>query len=212
MSADPVVLPGTSLGPLSQNTPGAGTHVASSTLFASLAGPIVTEKSRTKGFKSSKVVSIPRPPPATISSVPQTSSILPEVDSIVLAKVTRLQQRQATVEILVIYDGMDANGQILGEGRLCPHGFGGIIRSQDVRATEKDRVKISESFVVGDIVRGIVISLGDQSSYYMSTAKNEFGVIMAHSEAGNLMHPISWKEFRDPVTGKREIRKVAKPF
>ena len=35
---------------------------------------------------------------------------------------------------------------------------------------------------------------------------------MAKSEAGNTMHPISWKEFRDPVTGLTEGRKVAKPF
>ena len=56
------------------------------------------------------------------------------------------------------------------------------------------------------------ISLGDQSNYYLSTARNELGVIMATSEKGNTMVPISWKEFRDTVTGEKESRKVAKPF
>ena len=56
------------------------------------------------------------------------------------------------------------------------------------------------------------ISLGDQSSYYLSTASNELGVIMATSEAGNTMYPVSWKEYRDPETGMSEPRKVAKPF
>ena len=56
------------------------------------------------------------------------------------------------------------------------------------------------------------ISLGDQSNYYLSTARNELGVLMATSEEGNTMHPISWKEFKDPETGKTESRKVAKPF
>lgn len=56
------------------------------------------------------------------------------------------------------------------------------------------------------------ISLGDQSNYYLTTAKNELGVIMAKSEYGNTMYPISWKEFKDPVTGETETRKVAKPF
>ena len=56
------------------------------------------------------------------------------------------------------------------------------------------------------------ISLGDQSNYYLTTAKNELGVIMAKSDAGNIMFPISWKEFRDPITGLTESRKVAKPF
>ena len=35
---------------------------------------------------------------------------------------------------------------------------------------------------------------------------------MATSEEGNQMYPVSWKEFRDPVTGRLESRKVAKPF
>ena len=55
------------------------------------------------------------------------------------------------------------------------------------------------------------ISLGDQSNYYLSTASNELGVIMATSEAGNDMVPVTWKEFKDPVTGLAESRKVAKP-
>ena len=55
------------------------------------------------------------------------------------------------------------------------------------------------------------ISLGDQANYYLSTASNELGVIMATSDAGNDMAPLSWKEFQDPETGIRELRKVAKP-
>lgn len=34
---------------------------------------------------------------------------------------------------------------------------------------------------------------------------------MATSEAGNDMVPISWKEFQDPDTDAKELRKVAKP-
>lgn len=56
------------------------------------------------------------------------------------------------------------------------------------------------------------ISLGDQSNYYLTTAKKELGVIMARSEGGNTMVPISWREFRDPEMGVVESRKVAKPF
>lgn len=55
------------------------------------------------------------------------------------------------------------------------------------------------------------ISLGDQANYYLSTASNELGVIMATSEAGNDMVPVSWKEYKDPETGIGELRKVAKP-
>lgn len=72
-------------------------------------------------------------------------------------------------------------------------------------------MKVAESFRVGDIVRAVVISLGDERSYYLSTAKNELGVVMAVSEAGNQMVPVSWMEFEDLETGAREVRKVAKP-
>lgn len=37
-------------------------------------------------------------------------------------------------------------------------GFGGIIRVQDVRITERDKVKIVNSFRPGDVVRAIVVS------------------------------------------------------
>lgn len=50
---------------------------------------------------------------------------------------------------------------------------------QDVRSTEKDRVKILESFKPGDVVRARVISLGDTMGYYLSTAGNEMGVVVA---------------------------------
>ena len=56
-----------------------------------------------------------------------------------------------------------------------------------------------------------MISLGDERSYYISTAGNELGVIIARSEAGNAMVPASWKEMKDVVNGKGESRKVAKP-
>ncbi len=59
--------------------------------------------------------------------------------------------------------------------------------------------------------RCVQISLGDQANYYLSTANNELGVIMATSEAGNDMVPVSWKEYMDPETGASELRKVAKP-
>lgn len=60
-------------------------------------------------------------------------------------------------------------------------------------------------------MRAVVISLGDERSYYLSTARNELGVVMAVSEMGNSMVPVSWREFEDLETGGREGRKVAKP-
>ena len=222
-----LALPGQQLGNLPKQKPGPGTHTYSNTIQASLAGPIQISTSSSTGTKASKTststISVTRPLHSGSSgaaATTSTSSVLPVVDNLVLARVTRLQQRQATVEILVVYPtaGSSATSSNSSSetpskpgnssteanldssnGVVCPRGFGGIIRSQDVRATEKDRVRIADSFAVGDIVRGVVVSLGDQSAYYISTARNEFGVVMALSQAGNQMHPVSWKEFMDPV-------------
>jgi exosome complex component CSL4 len=163
-----------------------------------------TKPSKPTITKQLPLLSVSRPPSSSdahvLGAVGGGSNILPEVESVVLARVTRLGQRFATVEILIIGD------------TVCRESFQGMIRREDVRATEKDKVTISDSFRVGDLVRGVVISLGDQSNYYLTTASNELGVVMAESVAGNSMFPVSWKEFRDSVTGKDERRKVAKPF
>lgn len=60
---------------------------------------------------------------------------------------TRLSPLQATIAISVV----DRLALPAGEE------FIGIIRVQDVRATEKDKVKIGESFRGGDVVRGTVV-------------------------------------------------------
>ncbi|KAF9069162.1 hypothetical protein BDP27DRAFT_1326103 [Rhodocollybia butyracea] len=125
----------------------------------------------------------------------------PTPNSIVLGHITRLSPVQALLSIAVV------------DGVPLPPGeeFTGVIRSQDVRATEKDKVKIGDCFRGGDVVRGIVISLGDARSYFVTTARNDLGVIFATSEAGSTMEPVSWQEMRCSKTGKIEKRKCAKP-
>ncbi|KAI1365859.1 hypothetical protein F5Y08DRAFT_164681 [Xylaria arbuscula] len=223
--AQTVAIPGQLLGPSNKYSAGPGTHIHESNLYSSLLGTVsITQPEKTAGpakrmhriaalnnnnntaSTSSSTNTLP-----TISVAPANSStaepqqqdkreVLPEVGNIVLCRVTRITPREATVSILVVGDAvLSAQWQ-------------GVVRVQDVRATEKDRVKIYESFRPGDIVRAQVISLGDQANYYLSTANNELGVIMATSEAGNTMFPVSWKEYKDPETGLSESRKVAKPF
>ena len=66
-----------------------------------------------------------------------------------LGTVTRLSPLQAVVSITVV-DGVPLP---VGEE------FMGVIRAQDVRATEKDKVKIADCFRGGDVVKGVVVSL-----------------------------------------------------
>ncbi|KDN36084.1 hypothetical protein K437DRAFT_276889 [Tilletiaria anomala UBC 951] len=141
--------------------------------------------------------------PLTISIKGSTARFtVPETDSVVLARITRVSPREARCAILVVNGvpcGLNVSSISSSSGRgsksksnsnlllsisASDDGnpdnlFQGVIRSQDVRATNKDSVRMNESFRPGDIVRAIVISLGDARSYYLSTASNELGVVYA---------------------------------
>uniref|UniRef100_A0A8D0EIB8 Exosome component 1 n=1 Tax=Strix occidentalis caurina TaxID=311401 RepID=A0A8D0EIB8_STROC len=65
--------------------------------------------------------------------------------------------------------------------------------------------------VLAKVVSFPLISLGDaQSNYLLSTAENELGVVVARSEAGVHMVPISWCEMQCPRTHTKDFRKVAR--
>ncbi|KAF7588977.1 exosome 3'-_5 exonuclease subunit ski4 (Csl4) [Aspergillus hancockii] len=241
-----LAIPGQRLGSASSYSAGPGTHVQNANVHASIAGPIVVEPAQ-PGSKGKATLSVSRSiraanaPTKPVTAVNATTAkpkmkynTLPTVDSVVLARVTRVQKRQATVSILVVLDESGStqgvnpsqttsdndNIEAILSSAANPENhsnsdelrFQALIRKEDVRAVEKDRVVMDEMFRVGDIVRGTVISLGDQSFYYLTTARNDLGVVMARSEAGNMMFPVSWKEMRDSVSGQAELRKVARPF
>lgn len=67
------------------------------------------------------------------------------------------------------------------------------IAYQDIRATEVDKAEVAKSLRPGDIIRARVISLGDSTQYFLSTAENGLGVRWAKSAAGAIMIPISWQ-------------------
>lgn len=155
-----IAVPGQLLGPMSEFLPGPGTHIRNSKLYASILGPITTsvpakppgpQKRLTKITPAAptplKTISVERDMAAASGGAKARAEVLPEVNSTVLCRVTRITPKQASVAILVVGDTV-----LDGEWQ-------GIIRVQDVRATEKDRVKIFDSFRPGDIVRAVVVSL-----------------------------------------------------
>ncbi|KAF7320431.1 Exosome complex component csl4 [Mycena kentingensis (nom. inval.)] len=167
------------------------------------------------GQLRASVVGIPQQD-GSVSNLKWSNLVSDDAADVVLGTVTRLSplqvsrsrdasalrlRVQATISITVV------------DGVPLPPGeeFTGVIRTQDVRATDKDRVRIADSFRGGDVVRGEVISLGDSRSYYITTAKNTLGVVFGVSESGRTLVPASWAEMVDPVSGKSERRKVAKP-
>lgn len=174
MATSTLALPGQLLGPATRYRPGPGTHLHNANLYASLLGHVhVTQPTRAPG-PAKRLTKITPAPAAgelpTISVTPSSSSsssggqqqpaaageeavvgrkrreVLPEVGNVVLCRVVRITPRQAVVVIVCC-------GETVLEAE-----WQGVIRVQDVRATEKDRVKVYESFRPGDVVRAEVVS------------------------------------------------------
>ena len=181
-----LAVPGDRLGSVSQYIAGVGTYIRNGFIYSKLCGKIVT-KQDDGGDKL--ILEVIRK---------KLQNIVPEVNSIATCKVISNNTRFCKVFILSV------NGVVL-------HGkFVGIIRKEDVRATEKDKVKMYESFSPGDVIVARILSLGDSQSYYLTTAENELGVIYASSINGHAMIPIDWCTMQCTVTGLKENRKVAK--
>ncbi|XP_052770447.1 exosome complex component CSL4-like [Mya arenaria] len=186
MSAPMICVPGQRLCREEVNiSAGRGTYTRNGFIYSSLAGALLTSTSD----DSKKVVEVLRG---------ADENIVPTVDALVTAKITNVNPRFCKCAIIKV-----------GKTDL-KDSFRGMIRREDVRATEKDKVEMSKSFRPGDIVISRVISLGDSQSYLLTTAENELGVVIATSEAGASMVPVSWSKMRCPLTLQEEHRKVAK--
>jgi exosome complex component CSL4 len=203
-----LVVPGQVLGSTASYLPGSGTHVFESNVLASIIGTSVITPAANNSSKPT--ISIPRHNVSSGTRASAAISTLPKVGSIILGRVTRVQQRQLSASILSV-DPSPLD--ILSYTQITDDDlqFQAVLRKEDIRTHEKDKIVINDMYRVGDILRATVISLGDERNYYISTAGNEFGVVVATSENGNAMVPASWKEMRDVVTAKGESRKVAKP-
>ncbi|KAI8096980.1 uncharacterized protein BX664DRAFT_325327 [Halteromyces radiatus] len=187
MNTYDAVTPGQRLGYAQEYTAGNGTYERDGLLYASVVG-----------IRRITTVENGQLPIISVSKEKEQSAV-PDVGSVITGKIIRVNPHQAIVAIMVVGDVP------------CKEDFMGAIRTQDVRAAEKDKVKIYNSFRPGDIIKAEVISLGDARSYFLSTAKNELGVIFATSVAGATMIPISWQEMQCPKTKTIEYRKCAKP-
>jgi exosome complex component CSL4 len=203
-----IAIPGQVLGTTATHNSGPGTHIFESKIYASIIGSVVNTPAAIKSSKAT--ITIPRDAAAFQAALPIATSSLPAVGTTVLCRITRVQQRQASASILVV-NPTPASVVPYTSSTNDELQYQALLRREDIRSFEKDRVVMNDMFRVGDIIRAFIISLGDERNYYISTAGNDFGVVVAKSDDGNAMIPSSWKEMRDVITGKGEARKVAKP-
>ncbi|EFJ44695.1 hypothetical protein VOLCADRAFT_76178 [Volvox carteri f. nagariensis] len=187
-SRETPVCAGDRLGTTDLYEAGEGVYVRDGFLFAGIVGLQHIEQPAGRGAKP------------VLGVVPRgIQPLVPKPGDLVTVKISRVAQTAAMALVLCV-----------GRQALSTE-FKGVIRQQDVRATEIDRVVMYDCFRPGDIVRAEVVSLGDARSYYLSTAKNELGVVYARSAAAGVpLVPTGWVTMMCPETRTVEKRKVAR--
>eukprot|EP01116_Phalansterium_solitarium_P011380 TRINITY_DN27039_c0_g1_i1.p1 TRINITY_DN27039_c0_g1~~TRINITY_DN27039_c0_g1_i1.p1 ORF type:complete len:211 (-),score=21.92 TRINITY_DN27039_c0_g1_i1:98-730(-) len=186
--------PGQRLGHVEDFVPGSGTYVRGHHIYASVVGEKQVEQISDDVQLADGVKKVPY-----LSVIKEKDPVVvPEQHSVVTARITKVNPRFASALILCV-------GPI-----AVKEPFQGMIRLQDVRQSTEP-VEMYKCYRPGDIIKAEVISLGDARSYFLSTAKNELGVIFCKSVNGATMIPVSWDMMQCPVTKMKEYRKVARP-
>ena len=145
-----IAVPGKILGAATHYLPGPGTHLHNNQVVASLLGRVSLSGAPERAGPAKRLTKITARgadelPTISVIRGERRREVLPDVGAAVLCRVTRLVTRQAIVSIQQVGD------------TVLETEWQGVIRSQDVRATEKDKVKIYESFRPGDTVRAQVV-------------------------------------------------------
>ncbi|KAG7297397.1 hypothetical protein JYU34_019378 [Plutella xylostella] len=168
---------------------GPGTYERKGYIYATLAGVLKIVEDETEKTKL-----------VTVES-PRTPSILPRAGDIVTAKVTVVNSRVVQCTILCV-----------GPSVLV-RPYKGILKKEDIKSTDKDRIDPYKCFRPGDVILARVLPMTEIHWYHLSTAENELGVVIATAEGspqGISMVPTSWSEMQCPKTLVKEPRKVAR--
>jgi exosome complex component CSL4 len=221
-----IVVPGDRLGSVHDVLSGKGTYIRGNHVYASVLGVkcISTPSEPASAGQALPSVSVVR------TGVTASEPIVPEVGVGVTGRVTAINPRAATVQILCV------------NGVAVAAPFAGVIRKENAVASDIDRIGMEQIVRPGDIVLAEVmhgciarvvlalklmppvlavimcwcvwysqvISLGDSKSYFLTTAKEELGVVYAKNEVGSVLAPISLTQMECPVTRVKYDRKVAK--
>lgn len=196
--SDKFVLPGDVIGAVGDVALGPGTYASGGKVRASVCGLARRRPAAAAWPGSDEVHAGAREAVEVASTKSRSTEVVPSIGASVVARVSRIAPRQAMLEILSV------------NGHVARIPFLGVIRKVDTREFEVDRVAMHDCYLPGDVVRAEVLSLGDSKAYFLTTARDDLGVVHAVSSAGEPMVPRSWEEMQCPVTKQCEKRKVAR--
>ena len=96
------------------------------------------------------------------------------------------------------------------EDYILKQPYSGLIRADDIREYDRDKILVSKCFRPGDIILARVLAYGENHQFLLTTAAPELGLVIATNDWNEPMIPVSLNEVLCPRTYTKETRKVAK--
>lgn len=154
-----VISPGTYLGEEGKDIhAGKGTYVDDEKkIRATVSGEVIVEEASVNSLQR-KLVHV-------ISACNVARDYVLDTGDLVYGRVLKTNYNQAVIEII---STGDLRLQIPSKG---------VIRKEDVRTVDIDKVVVPEVFKVGNVVSAKVLTLGDSKYYFLSTAETGLGVV-----------------------------------
>lgn len=160
MSKESVLLtPGDSVCSNKEGRSGLGAFSLKGDIRASVTGKLVIEPPSSSAANAKKRINV-------VSDQFVAKDYVLAVGDIVYGKVTKINYNQAYVDVLYAGD------------HELPFIAKAVIRREDIRETEVDKVVVHDFLKPSAIVRACVLSLGDNKQYFLTIAKSGLGVIV----------------------------------
>lgn len=93
---------------------------------------------------------------------------------------------------------------------VLPREFSATLRKEDMKDADYSKIVVWEYVKPGDIILARILGLGDiQTSYLLSIAEDELGVVNALGDNGERLVRSTLNKVKSPFSGYEEPRKVA---
>ncbi|CAD2100220.1 hypothetical protein YYG_03657 [Plasmodium vinckei petteri] len=184
---DNIVLPGEVVGSLNNYISGNNTYILKNEIRSTILG----KKNISINNENKQIISI---------DVIKDYVPLPQVGDLVICKVYR-------VTFNMIYCNI-----MLTNNKPLKNSLKGYINKSDIHIYEGDLGDNFDCFKQGDIIKAKVLSIGQHSSYKLSTVGSDLGVIIALSEKGDVLQPVAWNLMVNLSDMSFEQRKVSNEF
>ncbi|SPJ09631.1 exosome complex component CSL4, putative [Plasmodium sp. DRC-Itaito] len=185
---DDIVIPGEFLGSQDKYINGNNTYLLKHEIRSSILGKKIINKNN----DNKTIISVYNLKPASLS--------LPKIGDIVICKIERVSFHMIYCYILSSHNTFTKNT------------LKGFILKSDIHVNQGELGDNFLCFKQGDIIKAKVLSIGQYSSYKLSTVGKELGVIAAFNEKGEILKPVAWNLVLNINDMTFERRKASNDF